>query len=414
MTRSGLLAWESERFEQAAVDAGLPETVVCILRCAARIVQVELPLQRDDGAIEVFRGWRVQHSLALGPGKGGIRYHPGVHQEEVEALARIMTWKTALHDLPFGGAKGGVNCDPSTLSRRELQELTRAYTLAILPLIGEEIDVLAPDVGTSTETMGWILQAAADAGRPEPTLVTGKPVVLGGSRFRPSATGVGVAHVAGLAAETVGLGALSSCRVAIEGFGAVGRWTAVELQDRGATIVALADVTGGIHAPEGLDITAVGRWVDEGNPLAAYPDAERVEGSVLTVPCEIAIPAALQGTVTEPVVGAMEARLVVEGANGPVTPEAEAAAEEKGIVIVPDIVANAGGVIGSYWEWVQNHQRMNWDPADERSRTLTRLEHTFETVVAEDALSWRAAAMGLALRRVVEALEARGEVAPSS
>lgn len=407
----GLLDWESARFERAAEDLGVPEGIRCILRCAARSLEIEIPLERDDGSTEAFRGFRVQHSLALGPGKGGVRYHPRLDRDDVTALARLMTWKTALHGLPFGGAKGGVVCDPHALSPHELRDVTRAYTLAILPIVGAETDVLAPDLGTSSEIMGWILQAAADAGRPEPAIATGKPLILGGSRFRPAATGVGVAHVATLAAAATGLASRAdSLRVAIEGFGAVGSWTARELHDRGATVVALSDVTGVIVDPAGIDPYRLGAWVAAGHPLVEYEEARRREGSALTVPCDVAIPAALEGTVTAEVARSLQARLVVEGANGPVTPEAEAILVERGIPIVPDILANGGGVICSYWEWVQNHQHLGWSEDDERKRTLGRLEASFAQVLDHPAPSWREAALQIAIGRVVEGLQARGSV----
>jgi glutamate dehydrogenase (NAD(P)+) len=263
-------------------------------------VTVELPLPRDDGSTSVFIGHRVQHSDAMGPAKGGLRYWPRVDLAEVTALARLMTWKTALHELPFGGAKGGIACDPTKLSRDERHELTRRYLVALLPVIGPEADVLAPDLGTDAQTMTWLLRAAADAGLTDPALVTGKPVLLGGSHFRAAATGVGVAHIANRAWEHLGHD-LRGARVVIEGFGNVGTWTAMELHARGALVVAIGDATGGITDRTGLDVAAVRAWVRSGHELAAYPAAERVAGSVLTGPADIAIAAAIEGTLTEEV-----------------------------------------------------------------------------------------------------------------
>ncbi len=317
----GLLAWEHTRFNRITADLALPEATVCALHCATRSVTVELPLTHDDGSTAVLRGYRVQHSHTLGPAKGGTRYRPGVNLDDVTALARLMTWKTALHRLPFGGAKGGIDCDPTVLSARERHELTRCYLLAILPVIGSQVDVLAPDVGTDAQIMAWMVRTAAEAGVPDPAIVTGKPVLLGGSRFRAASTGVGVAHVAQRAWEHLGH-RLDGARITIEGFGAVGSHAALELADRGARVVGLSDISGAITNTAGLDPRAVQDWVASGRDLASYPDADRFEGSVLTLECDIAIPAALEGTITDEVADGMQAQLVVEGANGPTVPSA--------------------------------------------------------------------------------------------
>jgi len=321
-----------------------------------------------------------------------------------------MTWKTALHELPFGGGKGGVTCDPRTLSQRELHDLTRGYTIAILPIIGPDIDVVAPDVGTSSETMGWLIQAAMEAGKPNPAIATGKPIVLGGSMFRPASTGVGVAYIALLAAAHLKLRKGSQpLRVAIEGFGSVGSWTAKELHDRGESVVAISDVTGAIHHRDGIDPHLLMDWIASGKYLVDFPDAEPVP-SVLSVACEIAVPAALEGTLTSTIAAEIEARLVVEGANGPTTPAAEAILNDRGIAVVPDILANGGGVISSYWEWVQNHQRIQWQEHRERELTLERLERSFGRVVEAETVSWRSTALGIAINRVVQGLDARGSL----
>jgi glutamate dehydrogenase (NAD(P)+) len=405
--------WESQRFETAVERLGLDDVVACALRCAHRTISVEMPLQRDDGSMVILSGYRVQHSQALGPGKGGVRYHPSVTLNDVSALARLMTWKTSLHRLPFGGAKGGVAIDPTSFTPRELRDVTRSYILGILPVIGPEVDVLAPDVGTGPTTMGWALQAAADAGKADPRIVTGKPVVLGGSQFRAAATGVGVAHITTQALETLG-GSVRGTRVAIEGFGSVGLWTALELEERGAIVVGVSDITGAVHA-DSIEVSGLAKWVDEGNPLTAYPDADPWEGSVLTVPTDVAIPAALEGTVTETVAEGMTARLVVEGANGPVTPDAESILASRGVPIVPDVVANGGGVISSYFEWVQNQQRTSWTERKERGRVLARLDRTWVRLTDVPSLSWRTVALDTAILRVVEALVASGNlVEPTS
>lgn len=409
-TEAGSLRqWEADRFETEVAALGLDDAVACLLRCAHRSITVEMPIELDDGSLRIFTGYRVQHSQALGPAKGGVRFHPGVTLDDVTALARLMTWKTALHRLPFGGAKGGVACDPQTLSRHELREITRSYLVGILPVVGPEVDVLAPDLGTGAETMGWLLQAAADAGRPDPRTVTGKPEILGGSHFRQAATGVGVAHIAHLALQDMAR-TISDTRVAVEGFGTVGRWAAIELADRGARIVAVSDVSGGIHNEQGVDVAALARWVDEGRRLSDYPGGDPWLGSVLTVPCDLAIPAAVEGTLTSEIADSVTASLVVEGANGPVTPDGERRLAELGTPVVPDIVANAGGVISSYYEWVQNHQRVSWPAEKERRLVLERLEETWRGFDGRDPREWRSHAIQSAITRVVSGLRAGGNL----
>ncbi len=409
----GLLEWEAQRFQRATDCLGIDPAVICVLHCADRSIEVKIPLERDDGSLEVFTGYRVQHSTALGPAKGGIRYHPGVTAAGVTALARLMTWKTALAGLPFGGAKGGVPCDPTRLSTRELRDLTRLYTVQMLPVIGPDTDVLAPDLGTSSAVMGWVLKAATEAGSDDPGLVTGKPLVLGGTPFRSKATGVGVAHVTDLAYQHIG-GRIDQARVAIEGFGSVGRWTAVELAHRGATITAIADITGATYAEKGLDVTALVEWTDRGHPLVAFPGGTRFGASVLTVPCDIVIPAAMEGTLNDDVAARLSARLVVEGANGPTTLGAETTLTTRGVGVVPDIVANAGGVISSYFECVQNHQRMPWPETEERDRVLDRLDMTWSLISDAPADEWRNRALKIAISRVIEGMTARGMVLPGT
>jgi len=405
----GLLAWERDRFDRVTASLDLHPATICALHCSSRSLIVEVPLTRDDGSMTVLTGYRVQHSSALGPTKGGTRFRLGVHLDDVTALARLMTWKTALHGLPFGGAKGGVDCDPVTFSTRELREITRLYTLGILPIIGSEVDVPAPDVGTDEQTMAWMARTAAEAGRSEPGIVTGKPVLLGGSRFRAASTGVGVAHVAQRAWEHLG-GRLDSSRVAVEGFGAVGYWAAAELQQRDACIVGLSDMTGAITADRGLDPVAVRDWVDAGNELVDYPAADTVAGSVLAIDCDIAIPAAIEGTLTAPLADLMSATLVVEGANGPTTPTAESTLRQRGIAVVPDLMANGGGVISSYFEWAQNHQRESWTEAKERRQVLDRLDQSWELLATRPHDAWRDHALGTAITRVTEAMSLTGEI----
>ena len=403
----GLLDWEATRFHRATELMGLDLGVSCALHCASRSIEIEIPLVRDDGSFEVFTGYRVQHSRALGPAKGGIRYHPAVSAADVTALARLMTWKTALAGVPFGGAKGGVPCDPTRLSRRELMEVTRRYTLGMLPVIGADVDVMAPDLGTTTETMRWVLQAASEAGQHNPALVTGKPITMGGTSFRPKATGVGVAHVADLAYRSIGR--LERARVVVEGFGAVGTWAAIELAERGATVIGVADVTGTIHSPAGIDIRNLLEWTrHDRRPLVAYPHAEAVDGSVLAIPCDIAVPAAMEGTLNTAMARNVTARLIVEAANGPTTPSAEAALHEAGVPVVPDIVANAGGVIASYTEWMQNQQSTSWAEADDRAFVLAHLEKAWDLIAGVEADEWRTHALTIAIDRVRRAMTPTG------
>jgi glutamate dehydrogenase (NAD(P)+) len=408
-TGGGLLDWEAARFQEAAAHLGLDRAVACALHCAARSIEIEVPLERDDGTLEVYTGYRVQHCRALGPAKGGVRYHPSVTASEVTALGRLMTWKTALAGLPFGGAKGGIACDPQRFSSAELRRLTHAYTLGILPVIGADTDVLAPDVGTNADVMGWMLHAAEQAGRGDRCLITGKSEILGGSRFRAKATGVGVAHLADRAYQRCG-GRIDQPTVAVEGFGSVGRWAATELADRGATIVAVADVSGGVHAAGGLDVAALVDWTAQGHPLVEFPKGDTVDGSVLEIPCDIVIPAAIDGTLTADIATRVTARVVVEGANGPSTPQAEAILHAAGIAVVPDLLANAGGVISSYYEWVQNHQRLAWPEADERACVLERLDGCWKMVAAYDPDQWRTIALTTAIRRVLDGMRAAGTI----
>ncbi len=406
---AGLLAWEHERFERVTGQLDLEPATICALHCAGRSLIVELPLQRDDGSMTVLTGYRVQHSNALGPAKGGTRYRRGVELDDVTALARLMTWKTALHGLPFGGAKGGVDCDPADLSTRELHEVTRLYTLAILPNIGSDVDVPAPDIGTNEQTMAWMLHAAGEAGRSDPAIVTGKPVILGGSLFRAASTGVGVAHVAQRAWERLG-NRFADAAVAVEGFGAVGYWAATELHQRGARVVALSDITGGVTAAKGLDPAAVHAWTQSGNALVDYPDGETIDGSILAVDCDITIPAALEGTLTDSIAERVSASLVVEGANGPTTPSAEAILHDRGIAVVPDLMANGGGVISSYFEWAQNHQRVAWPEAEERRLVLERLDRSWDLLAPQPFERWRTEALAIAIGRVTDAMALAGQV----
>ena len=372
---------------------------------------MRLPVLMDDETVTVFDGYRVQHNLARGPAKGGVRHAPDVDLDEVRAMAMTMTWKCALVGLPFGGAKGGVACAPGRLSVRELERLTRRYATEIRPLLGPERDIPAPDMGTDARTMAWIMDTySMHHGFSAPEVVTGKPVEIGGSLGRREATGRGVALCIQQAAPYLGW-ELGGKRVAVQGFGNVGSVAAHTLAQLGCRIIAVGDVTGAVHHPDGLDLDALQRHVQEHGGVAGFLRGEPIEpGALLETDCDILVPAALGGQLTAANAGRIQARLIAEAANGSTTPEADAIFRQRGTLVIPDILCNAGGVIVSYFEWVQGLQRLFWS-AEEVSR---RLEHllasSFRDVMAaaEHPAALRTAALELAIRRVAEAITIRG------
>ena len=376
-----------------------------------REVEFALPLRRDDGSLETFRGIRVQHNNALGPFKGGIRFHPSVSRAEVSNLASLMTWKCGLTRLPFGGAKGGINCDPHELSPTELERLSKAFVARLGQIIGPDRDIPAPDVGTGPEVMAWMLDRWSLENGHELGVVTGKPEVLGGSPGRVEATGHGVALTTKWAVERLDRD-LGACRIAFQGLGNVASWAARELVDQGATVVAVATSDGTVHDPDGLDITSILDAYDETGSLAsAWDGAMDDPGAALEVDCDVLIPAALGGVIDEGVARGVKASLIVEGANGPITPAGSDVAEGRDIVVVPDILANSGGVIVSYFEWVQNRQRDRWHVAKVNERLEHRLDEAFVRVwdrSERDSLSLRSAAYLEAVQRVAEAHTLRG------
>ncbi len=409
--RSALWAVASEQFNSAADRLDLDPQVRVRLLDPRRALTVNFPVRRDNGDIEIFTGYRVQHTLAIGPTKGGIRYAPGVSLGECAALALWMTIKCALLGLPFGGAKGGVRCDPTRLSPAELERLTRRYTSEIFPIIGPDRDIPAPDMATGEREMAWFMDTySQQVGHGVPESVTGKPVVLGGTAGRQAATGLGVVFSLETLVERLGW-RLAGQRVAIQGFGNVGAVVAGELSRRGASIVALADVAGGIVAPNGLDIDAVHAWVAEHRFLRGFPGAEpKTQNGVLEVPCDILIPAALEAQITAENAPRLQCRLVVEAANGPTTPEADRILTDRRINVLPDVLANAGGVTVSYLEWVQDQQKYFWD-ADEvaqrmRGQVLEALDRVL-TLADERGVTWRMAAQMVAIQRFAEAARLR-------
>jgi glutamate dehydrogenase (NAD(P)+) len=382
------------------------------LRYPRRALVVSVPTRMDDGRTEVFLGYRVHHNTILGPTKGGIRYHPGVSLAEVSALAMLMSWKCALMQLPYGGAKGGVACEPGRMSPRELEHMTRRYTAEIMLVIGPDLDIPAPDMGTDEQTMAWIMDTyAMTQGRTVPGVVTGKPILVGGSAGRRDATGRGLVYVVGQAVREVGL-ELGGARVAIQGFGNVGSVTARLLSREGATVVAVTDARGGVVNTRGLDIRALVTHAAEAGTVAGFADAEPISNAeLLELPCDVLVPAALGGQITERNADRVHAKIVAEGANGPTTAEADEVLTDRGIMLIPDILANAGGVIVSYFEWVQGLQYHFWRESEINSRLHEIMIRAFNQVNAmakRERVDLRTAALMVGVRRVAEAFRLRG------
>ncbi len=369
----------------------------------------------DDGRLEVFQGYRVQHSRLRGPAKGGFRYHPNVDLDEVRALASLMTWKCALLDLPYGGAKGGVTCDPSVMSNRELAQLTRAYAAGLLPIIGSRVDIPAPDVNTNEATMAWFLDEIEQrTGSYDPAIVTGKPIALGGSAGRGESTGRGVAHVARLMLDRMGI-PLNQATIAVQGYGKVGFDAVKSLAESGCRIVAISDVSCSLYNPTGLDIARINAHM-QSHPqrlLVGYPgeDAEVISNAqLLSLSCDVLIPAALEGQITVANAADIRARIITEGANGPTTSDADQILAERGIIVIPDILANAGGVVVSYFEWLQGLQGERWELSDVRTRLDSMMTAAFDAVLScaeARNLSLRRAAFLIAVERVVAAAQLR-------
>ncbi|HVW17731.1 MAG TPA: Glu/Leu/Phe/Val dehydrogenase [Solirubrobacteraceae bacterium] len=411
--------WDSElhriattQFDRAADHLGLDGDMRERLREPRRALTVNFPVCMDDGGVRNFTGYRVQHSLGMGPTKGGLRYAPRVSLGECAALAQWMTWKCALLELPYGGAKGGVRCDPRDLSEGELERITRRYASELIPVIGRDEDIPAPDMGTGEREMAWLYDTYSQAvGYSVPEIVTGKPPVLGGTEARRPATGLGVVYVAEAVTERLGR-PLRDQTVVVQGFGNVGSVAAGELAALGAKVVAIADRSGGLRDDRGLDVAAVARWVAEHGALDGCPLGEPVgRTEVLEVPCDVLVPAALERQITAENADRLRTRLIVEAANGPTTPEADAILAERGVLVVPDVLANAGGVTVSYFEWVQDVQRYEWDfvEIEERLRRLLRAATGRVLDSAERlGIDWRTAALVAAVERVAAAARLRG------
>jgi glutamate dehydrogenase (NAD(P)+) len=400
----------------AGEKLGLSPDLLSIIETPERVLEVSIPVRMDDGHIEVFKGYRVQHSSVRGPCKGGIRYHPAVTVDEVKALAGWMTLKCAVVDIPFGGGKGGIVCDPMKLSEGELERLTRRYTAMILPLIGPNRDIPAPDVNTNAKIMNWFMDTTtALRGEPMYAIVTGKDVAVGGARGRREATGRGVMIITQEVLTRLGK-KLEGITVAVQGFGNVGSVAALLLHEAGAKVVGVADISGGLYNPNGLNIPELMEYVARSPKrlIAGYtaPGVSPIPADeVLTLDVDVLIPAALEGQITERNAKRIKAKVIVEGANGPTTPEADVILEERGRVVVPDILANAGGVVVSYFEWVQNLQYFYWDEAETNARLAQIMRRAFQdvwTMAQEKKVSLRIAAQMLALSRVAEAIRLRG------
>jgi glutamate dehydrogenase (NAD(P)+) len=400
------------QFEQALEHADVPDFVSERLRVPERSTIVGVPIRRDDGSFTVFPGYRVQHSTVLGPTKGGIRYDLHVDLGECAALAMWMTWKCALLKLPYGGAKGGVRCNPREMSQAEIQRLTRRLTIELLPVIGPEEDIPAPDMATNEQTMAWIMDTySMQVGHAVPEIVTGKPIAIGGSVFRREATGAGVVMVIERACDRLGW-RLAGQRCVVQGFGNVGGVAARDLDARGATVTGVSDISGGVFSEAGLDLEAVARWIKQNGSLEGYPDAIHVTNAeLLELQCDILVLAALEDQVTAENAGRIDAKMVAEGANGPTSIEADAILAERGIHVLPDILTNAGGVTVSYFEWVQDLGRLFWTSDEIRQKLAEKLSDAFDRVwlLADQLeLTPRRAAMVAAIREVAGALTARG------
>jgi glutamate dehydrogenase (NAD(P)+) len=401
-----------EQLASAVETLGFGPSVFAMLAAPRREISVSIPLRRDDGTSEVLRGYRVQHNYSRGPGKGGVRFDARVDIEEVRALAMWMTWKCALLDVPYGGAKGGVRVDPRKYSTAELERITRRYTSEIAPLIGPDNDIPAPDIGTDEQTMAWMMDTYS-VGRGHTVLgvVTGKPIALGGSQGRAASTSRGVVAIAVQALDHVGI-PVTGARAAVQGFGKVGRGAARFLADEGVSVVAVSDVYGAILDPAGLDVAAVERHVDETGSVVGFPGAQAIDGDdLLTADVDLLVPAAVEGVVHAGNAERIRARIIVEGANGPLTADADRILQDRGVLVVPDILANAGGVVVSYFEWVQANQSYWWSEDEVNERLVDRMTRAWRDVLAyagERRLTLRLAATCMAVERVYRAHELRG------
>jgi glutamate dehydrogenase (NAD(P)+) len=401
-----------QQLQKVADTFGIDDRLVEVLKQCKKTVEVSIPTSMDDGSVRAFTGYRVTHNVSRGPSKGGIRYHPDVTQDEVKALAMWMTWKCSLMGLPFGGAKGGVICDPKSMSLRELERMTRRFTSEIINEIGPEKDIPAPDVGTNAQTMAWIFDTySMNKGHSVLGVVTGKPLTIGGSLGREEATARGATFCLGSALGKNGR-SMQGLRVAVQGFGNVGAYFAKFIAEQGATVVAISDSRGGIYNANGIDIAAAFAHKRGGGSLSELKGGERVTNDdLIALDCDVFAPCALEQVVTAENADQVKAGVVVEGANGPLTPAADEILEGNGVMILPDVLANAGGVVVSYFEWVQGLQEYFWKEDEVNARLNSIVTRAFDETWAtyeERKISMRMAAYGLAVQRVAEATVTRG------
>ena len=401
-----------DQFDAVADFINIPETMRERVKTPKRMVTVSIPVRLDSGEVRVFEGHRVQHHLTLGPTKGGLRYHPAVDLGEVAALAMWMSWKCALADLPYGGAKGGVAIDPRKFSIGELERITRRYTSEMIPFIGPQTDVMAPDMGTNEQTMAWIMDTYShQIGHAVPSIVTGKPVSIGGSLGRKEATGRGVAFLANVASDMLKLP--EDSRVIVQGFGNVGSYAALALAKYGARIVGVSDVSGGVYNPKGLDLEALEDHVKSTGSVAKFQGADKISNDELLIqPCEVLIPAAMDRVITAKNAGQIQCRILAEAANGPTTVAADAILRQRPeIFVIPDILCNSGGVIVSYFEWVQDLQSFFWAETEIFDKLYRILGRTLDTVLKEakkHEIDHRTAALSLGIQKVVDGKKIRG------
>lgn len=400
-------------FEEAAGIIDLDDEMIPVLTSSYREVAAQVPVRRDDGSLLVLRGFRVQHNGARGPYKGGIRYHPTVDLDEVRALASLMTWKTALLDIPFGGAKGGIEVDPTDMSEREKEEMTRRFTKSMHHVLGAYRDIPAPDVNTNAQTMAWMMDAYSQVHGYTPACVTGKPVSLSGAPGRDSATGRGAIDVLEAWCAKTGT-TFDGLRIAIQGFGNVGSWAATTAVERGATVVAVSDVGGGVHDANGLDIPLLIKTVADGGFVTDAGVGESISNDeLLALDCDVLVPAALGQVITDENAADVRAAVILEGANYPVTPDGDAILNDRGVIVIPDILANAGGVTGSYFEWTMNIQQFTWKMSVFNDELAERLRAAFQwTQAFADAkdCTLRSAAYSIGVQRVADAARLRGYV----
>ncbi|MBV9099614.1 MAG: Glu/Leu/Phe/Val dehydrogenase [Candidatus Dormibacteraeota bacterium] len=406
------LSIAQRQFDAAADALGLEDSLRSVLRELKRELVVHFPVEMDDGSFRVFTGFRVQHNIARGPAKGGLRFHPALTLDDVRALAMYMTWKSAVVELPFGGAKGGVICDPKQLSLTELERMTRRFTTEISLIVGPDRDIPAPDLGTGPQVMAWIMDTLSmHAGYSVPAAVTGKPTAIGGSEGRSGATGRGLSTVTVQAMRDRGLDP-SDATVAVQGFGKVGCVTAELLAASGMRVVAVSDTSGGCYRGDGLDLVALRTLKEEGGHIEDYGAADRISNDeLLRLDVDVLVPAAVEGQITGANAAGVRAHVIAEGANAPVDPEADAILNDRGALVLPDILANAGGVVVSYFEWVQDLQAYFWAAGEVNARlkeVMMRSYHQVHARAEQDAVPLRDAAYRIAVQKVAEATEVRG------